>query len=273
MLFVRSASRTAFTLIELLVVIGVIALLAGLGLPAVQAARRSARSTECANNLWQIGRALHNYRTVTSAMPSQSLLFTKLLPFMEGQSVLFNCPEVLSSTDVSYAVNLLPVKDLPGQANKVVLLDGNQATIFLTQTNNDWIDVIEPRHGWEVNVLHFDGHVDEIVVLADDSPNCSVSLASTTPTSTGTDGTSSTDGTGSSGSGSTGTGSGSSTGTGSGSTGTGSGSSTGSGSGSTGSGGSGASGNPGPSSGGLCPCRSNCNCGANCKCAKITVGS
>ena len=91
---VRVASRAAFTLIELLVVLAVVAILAGLGLPAVQSARQSARRSMCANNLWQIGRALHNYRTVSNVMPCQSQLFTKLLPFMENQSSLFNCPEV-----------------------------------------------------------------------------------------------------------------------------------------------------------------------------------
>lgn len=115
-----SFQKRAFTLVELLVVIAIIGILVALLLPAVQAARESARRSQCQNNVRQLCLALISYHDSKKEFP----------PSVQFDAPQSNSPDSATTHRPNWVVNILPYIE------EQSLFDAFDMTVPISHANN-----------------------------------------------------------------------------------------------------------------------------------------
>lgn len=179
------SQKNGFTLVELLISIAIIAMLIGLLLPAVQAARESTRRLRCSSNMRQIGLALMQFAELHSgALPQvvghddhfedaddhdheehESWIFSAA-PFMEHVDALRICPsDPLRETRTaekrtSYALNSYLSLRVPGAQRDLRKLSASSRTIMLMEaTDHLHGDHVEAHEWFDEEARH--NHIDD----------------------------------------------------------------------------------------------------------------
>ncbi|EIQ01575.1 type II secretory pathway, pseudopilin PulG [Opitutaceae bacterium TAV1] len=181
----------AFTLVELLTVIATIGILAGIIIPTVGRVRDTARSTQCMNNIRQLGMALtlyahdnkNRYPPVYNSnrdLDWRNIIFKNLYS-RDYDSTLFRttvfaCPAAMrnNETNISYGMNAMVPRQSstpPSQSSETYAdrIQTPSRTCMLIENSNEVAGVLDAaelgkiyaaqaRHRKRYNVVYYDGH-------------------------------------------------------------------------------------------------------------------
>jgi prepilin-type processing-associated H-X9-DG protein len=181
--FPEPRRRWALSLVELLVVLAIVAMLAAILLPAIQASREAARRAQCGNHLRQLAVAATNHATAKGHFPSGVHqwyfntavshrgipLFAYLLPYLEEANVLVkwdyddpmhNCDQgYQSNTAVVLPLLVCPSDDIP--RNPIAMASRNWVYALTSYGGNGGSRSYFPTQATADGVFHTTGEASE----------------------------------------------------------------------------------------------------------------
>jgi prepilin-type N-terminal cleavage/methylation domain-containing protein/prepilin-type processing-associated H-X9-DG protein len=192
-------SRPGFTLVELLVVIAIIGILVALLLPAVQAARESARRNKCTNNLKQLGVGFLNFEAANRGFPARRWAKedqgytgwgTFLLPYIEEQSLAdaykweydFYDPENKDVVETQLSLFICPSVDREDpviSSGKATAGSANtdKGTVYTVENAIDYLvpnGIVVPDNGFGESFPHWENSGNAHQALLDSTTNASL---------------------------------------------------------------------------------------------------